>query len=129
MSNRGQDRADRRRAAGSSTGVQIRRNDSARKRARHQQEFRSDDLRSEEWFTDDCPLNADSKMMIEQIGGRWIVEMGELKGMRRGEVEHVKSTLTRRVDKARLAYGRMPVEQPRQCVFFGTTNDSGYPAT
>ena len=80
----------------------------------------------EEWFTDDCPLNADSKMMIEQIGGRWIVEMGELKGMRRGEVEHVKSTLSRRVDKARLAYGRMPVEQPRQCVFFGTTNDSAY---
>ena len=80
----------------------------------------------EEWFTDDCPLNADSKVMIEQIGGRWIVEMGELKGMRRGEVEHVKSTLSRRVDKARLAYGRMPVEQERQCVFFGTTNDSAY---
>lgn len=80
----------------------------------------------EEWFTDDCPLNGDSKLMIEQIGGRWIVEMGELKGMRRGEVEHVKSTLSRRVDKARLAYGRLTVEQPRQCVFFGTTNDSAY---
>jgi 5S rRNA maturation endonuclease (ribonuclease M5) len=80
----------------------------------------------EEWFTDDCPLNADSKVLIEQLGGRWIIEMGELKGMRRGEVEHVKSMLSRRVDKARLAYGRMPVEQPRQCVFFGTTNDSAY---
>ena len=81
---------------------------------------------NEEWFTDDCPLNADSKVLIEQLTGRWIIEMGELKGMRRGEVEHVKSMLSRRVDKARLAYGRMPVEQPRQCVFFGTTNDSAY---
>lgn len=81
---------------------------------------------NEEWFTDDCPLNADSKVLIEQLTGRWIIEMGELKGMRRGEVEHVKAMLSRRVDKARLAYGRMPVEQPRQCVFFGTTNDSAY---
>lgn len=81
---------------------------------------------NEEWFTDDCPLNADSKVLIEQLTGRWIVEMGELKGMRRGEVESVKAMLSRRVDKARLAYGRMPVEQPRQCVFFGTTNDSAY---
>lgn len=80
----------------------------------------------EEWFTDDCPLNADSKVLIEQLTGRWIVEMGELKGMRRGEVEHVKSMLSRQVDKARLAYGRLTTEQPRQCVFVGTTNDSAY---
>lgn len=80
----------------------------------------------EDWFTDDCPLNADSKLLIEQLDGRWIVEMGELKGMRRGEVEGVKSMLSRSVDKARLAYGRMTEERPRQCVFIGTTNDSAY---
>lgn len=80
----------------------------------------------EDWFADDLPLNADSKVVIEQVAGRWLVELAEMKGMRRGEIESVKSMLSRRVDKARLAYGRMPVEQPRECIFFGTTNDRQY---
>lgn len=80
----------------------------------------------EEWFADDLPLNADSKVVIEQVSGRWLVELAEMKGMRRGEIESVKSMLSRRVDKARLAYGRMPTEQPRECIFFGTTNDQQY---
>lgn len=81
---------------------------------------------SEEWFSDDVPLDAESKTLMERLEGRWLVELAELKGMKRGEVEHVKAMLSRRVDKARPAYGRMTREQPRQCVFFGTTNDSQY---
>jgi hypothetical protein len=80
----------------------------------------------EDWFTDDMPLDADSKVLMERIAGRWLVEIAELKGMKRGDVEHVKAALSRRVDKARLAYGRMVTEQPRQCVFFGTTNHGEY---
>lgn len=80
----------------------------------------------EDWFADDLPLDADSKVLMERTAGRWIVELAELKGLRRGAVEHVKSMLSRQVDKARLAYGRMTTEQPRQCVFFGTTNDGQY---
>ncbi len=30
------------------------------------------------------------------------------------------------MDKARLAYGKLTTEQPRQCVFVGTTNDGHY---
>ncbi len=81
---------------------------------------------NEDWFTDDLPLDADSKVLMERIAGRWLAELAELKGLRRSAVEHVKAMLSRRVDKARLAYGRMTTEQPRQCVFFGTTNDSEY---
>lgn len=80
----------------------------------------------EDWFADDLPLDSDSKVLMERTAGRWLVELAELKGLRRGAVEHVKSMLSRRVDKARLAYGRLTTEQPRQCVFFGTTNDSQY---
>ena len=80
----------------------------------------------EEWFSDDLPLNADTKMVIERLNGRWIVEAAELKGMRKGEVEHLKSFLSRRIDRARMAYGRMPVEAPRQCVIVGTTNSEQY---
>jgi len=81
---------------------------------------------NEDWFADDLPLDSDSKVVMERIAGRWIVELAELKGMRRGAVEHVKAMVSRRVDKARLAYARLPTMQPRQCVFFGTTNDDKY---
>jgi len=46
-----------------------------------------------EWFSDDLPLNADSKKTIERLRGRWIVEAAELKGMRYGDIEHLKAFL------------------------------------
>jgi predicted P-loop ATPase len=80
----------------------------------------------DDWFADDLPLDSDSKVVMERTAGRWLVELAELKGMRRGAVEHVKAMVSRQIDKARPAYGRMAVEQARQCVFFGTTNDGAY---
>lgn len=80
----------------------------------------------EDWFSDDLPLNADAQKVIERIAGRWIVEAAELAGMRKGEVEHMKSFLSRRIDRARMAYGRVPLEHPRQCVFIGTDNSGNY---
>ena len=79
-----------------------------------------------EWFSDDLPLNAKAQMLIEQTVGKWIVEAGELKGMKKGDVESLKSCLSRGVDRARMAYGRLTVERPRQFVIFGTTNSHHY---
>jgi hypothetical protein len=47
----------------------------------------------DEWFSDDLPLNADGKEVIERTRGRWIVEAAELRGLRKGDVEHLKSFL------------------------------------
>lgn len=80
----------------------------------------------EDWFSDDLPLNADTKRQMEALAGRWIVEAGELKGMRKGDAEALKGFLSRRVDRARMAYGRAPTELPRQCVIVGTTNSDKY---
>ena len=80
----------------------------------------------DEWFTDSLPLHAEDKQVIESLGGKWIIEVAELKGMRRSDVDHLKSFLSRQVDRARMAYDRMPTEAPRQCVFFGTTNADTY---
>lgn len=74
------------------------------------------------WFSDDLPLGADSKVIIERLAGKWIVEAAELKGMRRSDVEQLKSFLSRVSDMARMAYGRFATEMPRQFVLFGTTN-------
>lgn len=78
------------------------------------------------WFTDDMPLNVDSKVTIERLSGRWIVEAAELSGMRKGDVEHLKALLSRRVDRARAAYGRLVREVPRQSIIVGTTNSDRY---
>ncbi len=80
----------------------------------------------DEWFTDDLPLNADSKVVIERLSGRWIVEAAEMKGMRKGDVEHLKALLSRQQDRARAAYARLVQEVPRQCVIVGTTNSDRY---
>ena len=64
-------------------------------------------LTGEDWFSDDLPLNSDSKQVIERTAGKWIVEAAELKGMRRGETEGLKAFLSRSHDRARLAYDRL----------------------
>lgn len=80
----------------------------------------------EDWFSDDLPLNAKSQQFIEQTVGKWIVEAGELKGMRKGDIESLKSCLSRSLDRARMAYGRLAIERPRQFVIIGTTNSERY---
>lgn len=79
-----------------------------------------------DWFSDDLPLDADSKVAIERLRGRWIVEAAELTGLRQSKIEHMKAFLSRQVDRARMAYGRLVTEVPRQCVFVGTTNSDRF---
>lgn len=62
----------------------------------------------------------------EQIQGYWIIELGELAGFNRSESNDVKQFLSRTEDVYREPYGKRTVENKRQCVFFGTTNDSEY---
>ncbi|MBN8964591.1 MAG: hypothetical protein J0H89_04250 [Rhizobiales bacterium] len=78
------------------------------------------------WFSDDLPLNADGKRAIESLRGRWIIEAAELSGMKRADIEPLKAFLSRQVDRARMAYGRLVTEVRRQCIIFGTTNDNSY---
>lgn len=80
----------------------------------------------EEWFSDDLPLGADAKVVIERTQGRWIVEAAELDGMGKKAVESLKAMLSRRIDRSRMAFGRMPHEAPRQFVVIGTTNGQQY---
>jgi len=80
----------------------------------------------DDWFSDDLPLNCEGKEVIERTRGRWIVEAAELHGLRKGDVEHLKSFQSRQIDRARMAYGRMVTEVPRQFVVVGTTNADRY---
>ena len=79
-----------------------------------------------DWFSDSIPLNAKDKELIEGHAGKLICEIADLQGKGKAEVERVKAALSRQVDRARLAYARLPVEVPRQCIFVGTTNGKKY---
>lgn len=79
-----------------------------------------------EWYTDSLPLHANDQKVIEQLKGKWLVECGELQGMKQADVEQLKGFLTRQVDRARPAYGRLVVHAARQCIFIGTTNTTAF---
>ena len=76
----------------------------------------------EEWFTDGVSLTNDAKVLMEQTEGKLIVEIPELKGLKKSDIEHVKATLSRSNDRARKAYGRYADDAPRQFIMFGTVN-------
>lgn len=77
-------------------------------------------------FSDSIPHDLTSKDAKEHLCGPWIVELGELAGLRRAEVEGIKAFITCRVDRFRPAYGRRTQAHARRCVFAGTTNDAEY---
>lgn len=96
-----------------------------------QGQFKSTALRAlcpqDEWFSDDLPLNVDSKQVIERTGGKWLIEASELSGYQRSRIEHLKSFLSRQVDgPVRLAYDRLPTVGRRQFIIVGTTNAEIY---
>ena len=79
-----------------------------------------------EWFTDNFPLHAKDKQVIEYLQGKWIIECSELAGIKQAQIEEVKAMLSRQVDSARLSYDRLPTDMPRQCIFIGTTNSTEF---
>lgn len=81
-----------------------------------------------EWFSDSLSLNdTKDKTAAEKLQGYWILEIGELAGLRKAEVETLRSFISRQNDIYRAAFGKRPTPHPRQCIFIGTTNaESGY---
>ena len=80
------------------------------------------------WFSDSLTLtDMRDKSGPEKLQGYWILELGELAGMKKTDVETVKSFLSRVDDKYRASYGLNVESHPRQCVIVGSTNtESGF---
>lgn len=81
-----------------------------------------------EWFSDSLNLSdTKDKTAAEKLQGYWILEIGELAGLRKAEVETLRSFLSRQNDIYRASFGKRATPHLRQCIFFGTTNaESGY---
>ncbi|WP_315266550.1 virulence-associated E family protein [Selenomonas noxia] len=80
------------------------------------------------WFSDSLTLSdMNDKTAAEKLQGYWILEIGELAGMKKADLDKVKAFVSRVDDKYRASFGRRVTSHPRQCVFFGTTNsENGY---
>ena len=78
-----------------------------------------------EWFSDSV-ATIEGKEGMENLRKAWLIELGELAGIKRSEVEAIKQFLSRSEDRYRPAYGKRLETFRRQCVFFGTTNEKNF---
>lgn len=79
-----------------------------------------------QWYLDTQLTTGENKKdLIDIMRTGWIIEIADLAGFRKHEVDYLRSFITRKVDRVRLAYGRMAKDFPRQCIFIGTHNPSG----
>ena len=75
------------------------------------------------WFSDSLSIaDMRDKTGAEKMQGFWILEISEMNGIKKVDVETVKSFASRQDDKYRVAYGTVVEAHPRQCIIVGTTN-------
>ena len=76
------------------------------------------------WFSDSLTISdMKDKAAPEKLQGYWILELGELAGLKKMDVETVKAFITRQDDKFRHSYGYSVEDHPRQCIIVGSTNN------
>ena len=77
----------------------------------------------DEWFSDDVK-NLEDENVYRKLQGHWIIEFSEMLATSNTKtVEAIKSFLSRQKDTYKIPYDKYPHDFPRQCVFFGTTNN------
>lgn len=77
------------------------------------------------WFSDSLKMDMMNRIKDagEQIQARWFVEIGEMSGMKKADIEAVKSFVSRTSDDYRAAYAHYSETRPRQCIIVGSTNN------
>lgn len=74
-----------------------------------------------DWYSDSF-AGVQGKDAYEALQGAWLIEIGELAGLKKAEVEATKHFMSKRVDSYRAAFAKRKESHPRQCIFFATTN-------
>lgn len=86
------------------------------------------DLVGDQYYSETLSLtDMNDKTAAEKLQGFWVMEIGELAGMKKADIEKVKSFLSTSDDKYRPSYGKTVESHPRQCIIVGTVNgERGY---
>jgi putative DNA primase/helicase len=77
------------------------------------------------WFLDSL-LVLGNHDFYQTIQGKWIIEIADLAGYNKSEIEQVKSVMSSSTDTYRRSYGRNAEDHPRQCVFACTTETDNW---
>lgn len=78
-----------------------------------------------EWFNDSVDNLKGDEFYI-QIANSWIVEFSELTAFSTSKIERIKQITSSTHDTYRAKYGRSATKNPRESIFFGTTNDEEF---
>lgn len=78
------------------------------------------------YFMESFSLDTKSNKMQEAVVGSWIIEIPELEGFYKADMNTIKSFVSKQSDEFRPAYAREKVSVKRTCVFFATTNDDEF---
>jgi predicted P-loop ATPase len=81
---------------------------------------------ADEHFTDGLSLHQDDDNFKRLIRGKLVVEIAELAGLSRADINVVKRTITRRVEEWIEKYKTQPTGFRRRCMLFATTNDERF---
>jgi predicted P-loop ATPase len=86
------------------------------------------ELVGEEYYSETLSLtDMNDKSGSEKLQGFWIMEIAELAGMKKADIEKVKAFLSTSDDKYRPSYGKTVESHPRQCVIIASVNgERGY---
>lgn len=78
--------------------------------------------KNSDWFSDslDDMKGKDAK---DQLKGNWIIELGEMAAVSKGDQKRIKQFIASSEDEFRPAYGKRSIRFKRQNIFVATTND------
>ena len=78
-----------------------------------------------DWFSDSLSMTDDLKKRVESLQGRVIVELSDLQGFTKADMQSMKSFITRRDDgSVRLSFRHNPETALRRCILVGTSDRS-----
>lgn len=76
----------------------------------------------QEWYASIHLKTNDTKTIVEEMRGKWILEIEELAGFSKQDTEYMKAFVSRQSDRVRLSYGRKADDFPRQSIMIATMN-------
>jgi predicted P-loop ATPase len=75
------------------------------------------------WFTDSVTFDGSPQNIVPQLFGKLVVELAELDGMAKKEVQSIKRFISSQSDNVTLKYKAFASDFDRRCVFVGTSNE------
>ena len=86
------------------------------------------ELVGSEYYSETLSLtDMNDKAGAEKLQGFWVMEIAELAGMKKADIEKVKAFLSTSDDKYRPSYGKTVESHPRQCIIIASVNgERGY---